>query len=112
MKERLCRCGRPMNKEKKAITRNIAGQKITIKDVPVLFCDCCGELLYTARTVKKMDELIRKYPDQDTLIYRQPLELDKNAPSFLKNMGGDDEPINRASLASLIAEARITGHST
>ncbi|WXJ79260.1 hypothetical protein MTMBA_13450 [Moorella thermoacetica] len=107
MKERLCRCGRLMNKEKWAVTRNIAGRKITIKDVPVLYCEYCGELLYNARTVKKMDELIRKYPDQDTLVYPQPLELDKNAPSFLKNMGGNDEPVNLAYLASLMTQAGL-----
>ncbi|MDN5327049.1 MAG: Antitoxin component of bacterial toxin-antitoxin system, MqsA [Moorella sp. (in: firmicutes)] len=104
MRERICRCGRPMNKEKRTVTRNIAGRKIVIKDVPVLYCDYCGEILYNARTVKKMDELIRKYPDQNLLIYPKPLEPTEDAPSFLKNPGEADEPIKLTELVSLISQ--------
>jgi len=107
MKERLCRCGRPMIKEKRTITRNISDRKVTIKDVPILYCNYCQEVLYNARTVKKMDELIRKFPNENLLVYPSPL---KPPNSFFNKSGlhdsfltEADEPIKLHELAYLIS---------
>lgn len=112
MKERLCRCGRPMVQEKRVVTREIGNRTIVIKDVPILCCVHCKEVLYSAETVKKMDELIRRFPDKTLLVYPNLLDVNSELRAYLSKLdlhnilsAGSDEPVKRyevISLASLL----------
>ncbi|NPV29201.1 MAG: YgiT-type zinc finger protein [Firmicutes bacterium] len=110
MKERLCRCGRSMVQERRTITREIDNRKITITNVPVLYCKYCQETLYNARTVKKMDELIRRFPDKTSLIYPNLLEPNSDVLSFLDKLdlhgtliAESEEPVRLYEVISLVS---------
>ncbi|HHW40915.1 MAG TPA: YgiT-type zinc finger protein [Syntrophomonadaceae bacterium] len=101
MNKRLCRCGQPMLKVKKTISRNINNQEITIYNVPALYCEQCKQTLFSARTVKKMDELIRKFPGKKVFEYPNFPSPSDDAINILKKLGIDDlsddseQPVNK-----------------
>lgn len=108
MKERLCRCGRPMAQEKRTITREIGNRKIVIANVPVLYCRHCQEILYSARTVKKMDELIRRFPNKTLLTYPNLLDFNSDLRSRLSKLDpynilvtAPEEPVKRYEIVFL-----------
>ena len=112
MTKRSCRCGQPLLNTRRAISRVIGGNEITINNVPFLYCESCGETLFTAKTIKKMDELIQNNPGEQALEYPDDLELTPPVIYFLDSLEADqdgDEPLTKADLANLIALIKSKG---
>ena len=118
MNKRFCRCGCPLSNERRAVTRLIQGRGITIDNVPVLYCATCEETLYTAKTIKKMDELIQNNPGELALVYPNALELKPTVIHFLDELETEekekilqegDEPLTKVDLANLIALLKSKG---
>jgi YgiT-type zinc finger domain-containing protein len=74
MKERICSCGETMITKKTTVERKIGSKKITIKNVPVLYCNNCKEILYNARTVKIMDKIIHDNPGENEFDFYDPID--------------------------------------
>ncbi len=112
MNKRSCRCGQPLSNVRRVIARVISGNEITINNVPVLYCESCGEALFTSKAIKKMDELIQNNPGELVLEYPNDLELMPPVIYFLDSLGTDkdsDEPLTKADLANLIALIKSKG---
>lgn len=90
MKEQLCRCGNPIKKIKKTISRQVEGRKIVIKNVPVLYCERCKETLLSAKTIKMMDQLIRNQPDKSSHTYPN-VELSNSPRSFFRTLDLEED---------------------
>jgi YgiT-type zinc finger domain-containing protein len=69
MAELICLCGPTLSHVRQVVYRNIQGNEIKFNNVPVLYCDSCGETLFTAKTIKTMDDLIRNNPGTLILEY-------------------------------------------
>ena len=109
MGERICKCGKTMTIQNKNLIREIGGKKRTIIGVPILYCENCKEVLYKAKTIKKIDELLKAFPEKDTILYAEfsvdiytetIRKLDITSNDYLDSM---DKPANYANLISVLS---------
>ncbi|WP_353733685.1 type II toxin-antitoxin system MqsA family antitoxin [Syntrophothermus sp.] len=102
-----------MVQEKRTVTREIGNQTIVITNVPVFCCTHCQEILYSAQTVKKMDELIRRFPNKTLLVYPNLLDFNSELRSYLSKLDphnilatASEEPVKRYEIVVLANSLR------
>ena len=107
MGARVCSCGKNMTIINESLIREVNGKKTIITNVPVLFCENCKEVLYKARTIKKIDELLKAYPERDTISYGGSsidIEIIKKLSPIIDGHVDDlDKPISFAYMISVIS---------
>ena len=115
MRERICSCGKKMIVKSEELIREINGKKTTIKDVPVLYCENCREILYKAKTIKRIDELLKAYPDEDIVLFEEfpatmnsiNMEVIRKLNLIIEEYNDDmDKPVSYANLISMISHLK------
>jgi YgiT-type zinc finger domain-containing protein len=80
MPDKCCHCKGKLQEGKTEFVLKVGNEIISIKDVPALICENCGEAYFTPEVSRKIDEVMKKY-HEGKLSYRQISAIEVDLPA-------------------------------
>jgi YgiT-type zinc finger domain-containing protein len=78
--DKCCNCKGKLHQGKTEFVVKVGNEIISIKDVPALICENCGEAYFTPEISRKIDEVMKEY-HEGKLSYRQISAIEVDLPA-------------------------------